>query len=405
MFDKNDRNDIESLGLNCIFIDKNNKDYLIKDLDYIDKSKIGKNEKVLNSKLLDPKLFLSFGISINFLPVLVINPRYFHEIYNPIMKKYQVQSLIIDATITTFLKQYSVEGKTLKTIIFLKQLPFLKQFHLQQQKDMFFTDFWDINDFSSLEYLLELEYLSIPNSETMIDIDFSKLSQLKEVSLQYPIENKTIYQCKKIESIDTRYNEKDLNIMKNWKKLKYFSAYCDNLESFEGLDNFDKLEVFRPEVTSKFKTFEGLNSKSIKKFHIYTEAKKTPKTLDGISGFEQIKDISINGFRKLESIGDLYKCHTLQELTFENCKIPDDILMINSLVSLEKLTFDNCKDIESLAFIKELPNLKYLSFDGNTKVIDGNLDFLKELSGFGMKIYFTDRKHYSINYKDLNSMI
>lgn len=342
------------------------------------------------------------------LHTLMVQPQYWNDGFIKLVKEKSVKCLILtEKIIGAFYKSNPKKIKTLKSLDFLDYMPRLECLKINAQAPFLsIAKIIDIEEFSPIEKLSNLKYLKIledPGSSIVVDIDFSKLPQLKEVNLQYPIENKTIYKCKKIESIDTRYYEKNSNIMKSWKNLKYFSAYCDNLESFEGLDNFDKLEIFRPEITSKFKTFEGLNSKNIRKFHIYTEAKKTPKTLEGISGLVQVRDMAINGLKKLESIGNLYQCHTLQELTFENCKIPNDISMLNSLASLEKLIFDDCKDIESLAFVKELPKLKYLSFDGNTKVVDGNLDFLKKLSDSGVEIYFSDRKHYSIKCKDLDS--
>jgi len=72
----------------------------------------------------------------------------------------------------------------------------LKTFYLQPQKDMIFTEFWDIDDFSPLENHPNLENLYIPVNDMFIDIDFSTLPSLKEINLQYPRKNTTIFQCK-----------------------------------------------------------------------------------------------------------------------------------------------------------------------------------------------------------------
>jgi hypothetical protein len=45
--------------------------------------------------------------------------------------------------------------------------------------------------------------------------------------------------------------------------------------------------------------------------------------------------------------------------------------------------------------------MKYIAFCGNTKIIDGNLDFLKPLAQKGVEIYLTNRRHYSIKAKEL----
>jgi len=77
-FDKHDRKIIENMGLNCIYIDKDNKDCVLKDLDYINKRDgfIVNNEKVLNSTLLSRDTFESFGIHAYPLPILIVDPRY-----------------------------------------------------------------------------------------------------------------------------------------------------------------------------------------------------------------------------------------------------------------------------------------------------------------------------------------
>ena len=340
------------------------------------------------------------------LHTLMVQPQYWDDGFIELAKEMSVKCLILtDRIIGAFYKSNPKKFKTLMSLGFLDYIPLLECLVMDAHAPFLSIDkIVDIQDFSPIEKLSNLKYLKIfedLGSSIVVDINFSKLSQLKEVDLQYPIENKTIYQCEHLETVNIRYYEKSLDAMKNWKKLKSFSAYCNNLESFEGLNSFFQLQIFKPEITAKFKTFKGTNSKSIVKLHIYTEAKKTPKTLDGISGLEVVENIALNGFKQMESIGDLFECSSLKELTFENCKIPNDISTLDLLTNLEKLVLDDCKNIESLEFIKKLPNLKYLSFDGNTKIIDGNLNFLKELSDTGVEIYFTDRKHYSLKSKDL----
>jgi len=335
---------------------------------------------------------------------LIAQPQYFNKDMVELINEKYIKCLYLeDRRIRGFFAKEPDKYKTLTNLSFLENISHLKCFKMDAHTPFFSEKpILKIEDYTPLENLTELEYIYIPDHgefPVSVDIDFSKLPMLKDVSLQYPKENRTIYKCQNIEDIDTRYYEKDLTMMKNWKKLKYFSAYCDNLESFAGLDIFNELEISKVEITSKFKTFEECNSESIKIFYIYTEA----KTLKGLSGLTRVENIAINGLKQLESIDNLQQCGNLKELTFENCKIPDDIFMLNKLLNLEKLVFDDCKDIESLQFVRELPNLKYLSFDGNTKVIDGNLDFLKELADTGVEIYFNNRKHYSIKYEDLDS--
>lgn len=337
---------------------------------------------------------------------LVVQPQYFNEDMIHIIQEKNIQCLYLeDRLIGGFFEKEIDKYKTLTDLSFLVKISHLKCFKMDAYTPFFSEKpISKIEDYTPIENLKELEYIYIPDNgdyPVLVDIDFSKLKKLKEVNLPYPKKNKTIYRCENIESIETRYYEKDLIVMENWKKLKYFSAYCTKLESFKGLSSFNKLEILKVEITSKFKSFENTNSQSLKTFFVYTEAKKTSTTLNGLSGLKNVEKISLNGLKMLEDISDLSYCITLNELVFENCKIPNDVSTYSSLINLKKLIFDDCKDIESLEFVKTLSKLRYLSFSGNTKIIDGNLDFLLELSRKGVEIYFNDRKHYSVKYKDI----
>jgi len=357
MFDRVDRKIVESMGLTCILIDEHNKDTKLKDLDYIDKSSIGKNEKVLNSTLYSKEMLESFGINPSVLPILIIDPRYFDDIFIEIAKKYNVKSLILNTVMTSFLKKPLADVKVLKSIDFIRELSFLKQFYLQPQRDMIVAEFWDIDNFFPLENHDELEYLYIPANDVFIDIDFSTIHKLKGFNFQFSKRNKTIFQCTNVEEVDTRYYYNDLTDAQNWKKLKKFGAYFDKLKSFEGIESFKYLEEFKGEFTSSLQSFEGLNSQSIKTFYYYTETRKTPVTLKGVSGLKNVETIKLSGLKKLNSIADLSECKNLKEFWLEESSVPDDIEEITNIKSLEKVFIDYPEKV-----LKRFPKLKpYMS--------------------------------------------
>lgn len=401
MFDNDDRKIIENLGLNCIFIDESNKGKTYKELHYFNNSLFEKNEKVQNTPLLDVDLLKSFDIIPCGFPILIVNPSFWNDIYVDICQKYHVEVLVFSAHLTTLLKKPIIAPSTLQAITFIKHLKDLKQFYLQPQKDMVMQEFWDIKDFTPIESLNNLEDLSISNDETIIDINFTKLKELKKVNLQFPPENVSLYECINLESIDTRYYEKDFTSLYKLQKLNFFSAYCDNLESFEGIEKLRSLEDITIETTSNLRELKNLQSDTIKVFYLYAEETNKLKSLKGIEGLPLVENIVLNGLKKLESINSLSKCHILKILTFKNCRIPNDIDQLSTLKNLQKITLDDCKEINSLEFVTQLPNLKYLSFDGNTKITDGNLEFLKELNNKGVEIYFNDRKNYNVKYSEI----
>jgi len=361
-FDLHDRKKIESLGLNCIFIDEFNKDMPKKYLDYFDtENSFTKNAKnYWESPLLDDS-YEQIGIDTNHLPILVVDPAYFHEVYIDIIKKYNVKTLILSISHVALLTKQKVERKTLTTLNFLTEIPHLKQFYLDGLKGILF-DYWDIKDFSPLESLANLEYLSIYNNTTYVDIDYSKLKKLRNVRIYHPKENKTIYKCHHIEKISTRYYEKSLDSIKEWKNLIYLDAYFDNLTSLSELSYFGRLEVLRGEFTSSLKTFQGANSQSLKSFFYYTEARNTPTTLQGISGFKNLEVLSICCLKKLESIADLIQCEHLKEFRLEESNVPNDIEDIVKIKNIQLFKVDYGVEVA-----KKYPKLKDLIYSNYPK--------------------------------------
>lgn len=348
-----------------------------------------------------------FYVDFYGLDTLIAQPQYWHNKLIELINDKNIECLYLtDRLIGAFYKQELDKYKTLTDLSFLKDVPYLKCFKMDALPPLFGEPIIKIEDYTPIENLNILECIYIPDSgdfPVYIDIDFSKLKQLKKVNLQFPQENVSLYECINLESIDTRYYEKDFTPLIKLQKLNFFSAYCDNLESFEGIEKLSSLEDIKLETTSKLKELKNLQSDTVKIFYLYTEEASKLKSLDGIQGLTSVENIALNGYKKLESIGSLSKCHTLKILTFENCKIPDDLEALSALQNLEKVTLDDCKEVKSLEFIKNLPHLKYLSFDGNTKITDGNLEFLKELNNKGVEIYFNDRKHYNLKFKEITN--
>jgi len=341
------------------------------------------------------------------LDTLIVQPQYWHIKFIEFINKKHIECLYLtDRLIGAFYEEELDKYKTFTDLYFLKDVPHLICLKMDALPPLFGDPIIKIEDYTPIENLKKLEYIYIPDSggfPVYVDIDFSKLKQLKKVNLQFPQGNVSLYECINIESIDTRYYEKNFTALNKLQKLNFIGAYCDNLESFEGITKLGNLEDMKLETTSSLKELKDLHSDTVRIFYLYTEQASKLKSLEGIEGLTVVKHIALNGYKKLESIGSLSRCHTLKTLTFENCKIPSDIDQLSALKNLEKLTLDDCKEINALEIVKKLPNLKYLSFDGNTKVIDGNLEFLKELNNQGVEIYFNDRKHYNLKFKEITN--
>jgi len=339
------------------------------------------------------------------LDTLIVQPQYWHTKFIEFINKKHIECLYLtDRHIGAFYEEELDKYKTLTDLSILKDVPHLICLKMDALPPLFGDPIIKIVDYTPIEDLKKLEYIYIPDSgdfPVYVDIDFSKLTQLKKVNLQFPQGNVLLYECINLESIDTRYYEKNFTALNKLQKLNFIGAYCDNLESFEGIIKLGNLEDMKLETTSSLKELKDLHSDTVRIFYLYTEQASKLKSLGGIEGLTAVEHIALNGYKKLESIGSLSQCHTLKTITFENCKIPYDIDQLSKLKSLEKLTMDDCKKVKSLAFAKKLKNLKYLSFDGSTDILDGDLVFLKELSNRGVEIYFNDREHYNIRLAEI----
>jgi len=291
---------------------------------------------------------------------LIVQPQYFNKDMVDFINKEHIECLYFeDRLIRGFFKKELDKYKTLTDLSFLEKTLHLKCFKLDAYTPFFSEKpISKIEDYTPIESLSKLECIYIPDNgdfSVFVDIDFSQLKQLREFNLQFPKENKTIYQCKNIESANTLYYEKDFSMIQNWKSLKRFDAYFDKLKSFEGVENFKYLKEFKGEFTSKLKSFEGIKSKSIETFFYYTEARNTPTSLEGISGLENVKLLKFSGLKKLESIADLTQCSKLEEVWFEESKVPSDIEKLAQMPNLKKVFIDYSEDV-----VKQYPKLKPL---------------------------------------------
>ncbi len=389
---------MQNLELGYILINEKNKNTRLGDLKYFDQSKL--TEKVKVENLLSDSIVKEYGIFC--LPILMVNPHYWTDSYIELINENNIESLIFSIFATGFLFKPNIEASTLKSLDFLARTPSIKQIYIQQQKDIMFLepDFFDINDFSPIEELLNLECINISNNETYVNIDFSKLHFLRTVNAQFLENNKSLYSCINLEQLYSRYYEENLLPIKKLTKLISLELYAENLRSLRGLEFLSNLKTLKLDLTSKFKSFEIVSSNTLETLSLYDG--KSIKSLKSLSNLKNIKRINFTNFKKLESVKDLNKCSNIEHITFVDCKIPNDINELGSLKKLKTLTINDCKNIESLSFVKEIQELKVLSFDGNTKVIDGSLNFLKELYAKGVNIVFNDRKHYSLKWKDLS---
>lgn len=325
--------------------------------------------------------FWDFENDFNGYETLIVQPQYWRQSCVDIINQKKIQCLVLtDRIIGGLFEDDAKSFQTMTDIGFLKPLQHLRCLQLDPHHAFHTGPIMRISDYTPIEMLTGLESLIIEDDteyETLIDIDFSKLRQLRTVYLRFPKENVSLYDCVNIEKLTTRFYGKDFSIMKNLKNLQYLVAYTGALQSFDGIEVFERLKILDLQTTDKL------------------------ESISHIGGLHNLKEFALRGALKLASFDGLQNCQSLNEITLEKCRIPDDTDQLSKLKSLEKLTMDDCKKVKSLSFVKTLKNLKYLSFDGSTEIMDGDLVFLKELNKRGVEIYFNDRKHYNIRLEEM----
>ena len=125
---------------------------------------------------------------------LIAQPQYFNKVMIEFIIQNHIECLYLeDRIIGIFFEKEIEKFRTMTDLAFLNYISHLKCFKLDMHTSIFSDkSIADINDFTPIESLKNLECISIPNSgykDVYVDIDFSKLIKLKNVNLQFPKKN------------------------------------------------------------------------------------------------------------------------------------------------------------------------------------------------------------------------
>lgn len=146
------------------------------------------------------------------------------------------------------------------------------------------------------------------------------------------------------------------------------------------------------------------------------------RDLSAFAVFGSLRELRINGAKRLESIGSVGDCASLEVLELAGCPRLSGLLGIEqfrslsrlelhgarrvgslrgvgALTKLEELFLIGCGDVESLAPLARLESLRTLVFSESTNVLDGDLSCLHGLRSLE-RVAFRDRRHYSHRSSD-----
>ncbi len=233
-----------------------------------------------------------------------------------------------------------LKNDRLDDISFLGSYAFLEELDITSANDF---------DFSFLKRLINLKKLTI-NVEGNAELDFSSLSKLEYLSVQWRKTIKGLDKCIRLSSLGLiEIKETDLAKLTNVKSL----------------------------IDIRIKT-------------------ASIETLNGLGELMNLKSLSVGNCKKLTSIKAINALPQLQHLNFDTCPNIQDYEHITSLPALQSISLIDCGNIASIKFIENYPLLTKLSLLGNTVIADGDLLPAQRLRSLEHKHY----KHYNIKLED-----
>jgi hypothetical protein len=234
----------------------------------------------------------------------------------------------------------------INNIDWFREVPFIKKAEL--------GGCYNIN-FDGLKYLSNLQYLSF-NAMKDQKVDFSKISNLVHLSLQF---NK-------------------------------------NLKGLEELKLLETLAISKGEEfffnDSNFRNYEKLKILSI-------VDSKLPRSLVFLKYLHSLKHLELN---YIKSNIDLTELETLKG-TLEIFKIGymkkvESFKTISQLLNLKILSIVDTLPIENTDFINQMRDLEILIVIGSSYFIDGDLS---KLRGRLKHVSIDNKRHYNLKYEDL----
>lgn len=208
------------------------------------------------------------------------------------------------------------------------EVDFLSDFDFIEYLDIVHQPLGDVKAINSLHNLKSLSLDAYFYSEA----DFNNFPRLEECSLHWTPNARNLFRCIKLKSLYLRsYKKSDLSELENLKLLE--------------------------------------------KLHI---GNSPSKSLKGIAGLKNLKELDLGLLTKLADIDDIRKLPLLQKLNIQSCKkIPYDTLW-----ELKNLKWLNLSDVGNIPTIKQIENLKNLEeiyIIGNSKILDGDTSRLLNL--------------------------
>ncbi|MBM5575367.1 hypothetical protein [Deefgea sp. CFH1-16] len=212
-------------------------------------------------------------------------------------------------------------------------------------------------DISNVEKIESLEYLSIGNVDTSIQL--AGLSKLRHLRLQAG-KNKCLPKIG----------------LANLHNLAIWNFSESDLSILEGYPELESLEII--------------------------QAKKLI-SLEGIEACKKLSCVVLSYCPALHNINALIKLNLLQSFELKNTKKIHDYVALGKLVHLKKLIIDKAGSLQGVHAISNLKKLEHLVIIGSP-ILDNNLAPLKLLPSL-THVYLDNKKEYEPILGELKKMV
>ncbi len=122
--------------------------------------------------------------------------------------------------------------------------------------------------------------------------------------------------------------------------------------------------------------------------------------IDGLAAMTHLEGLELLAMAHLRSIEGLRNLTSLQRLRIEACKQVRSLEPLANLRALRHLSVSDCGEVASLHPLRGLKELERLELWGSTKIVDGDLQVIRELPKL-RDVRFDNRRHYNMRREEL----
>lgn len=204
-------------------------------------------------------------------------------------------------------------------------------------------------DLSPVGDLADLEYLAVTFSRSTHGLRLERLPRLTKLALEWYPGAEGLFELEHLQDLALfvypgKAGSQPFARLRQMREMRISSCGLEEIEAFAGMTNLTRLELL---------------------------AMAHMRSLHGVEGLTGLRSLRVEACPQITSIEP-----------------------VAGLTGLRHLSISDCRGIQSLAPLRGLERLERLEFWGSTRIIDGDLQVLRELPRL-REVRFENRRHYN----------